>query len=153
MGKGRVVPILTVCCGSASGPSMFGRQHWCLDGTLRSSLFVSTCRSTYVTCASAGLRYRGRARQVLTLHSAKGVAANEDQATGQRMSALAQSCCTHVASTCGIKLTLEEFSCKNRYYGRSTQGYEKATKITVKTLGLLYFYGSGGGTRTPDTRI
>ena len=89
-----------------------------------------------------------RARQVLTVRSAKGVAANEDQATGQRMSALAQSCCIHVASTCGIKLTLEEFSCKNRYYDRGTQGYEIATKITVKTLELLYFYGSGGRTRT-----
>ena len=63
------------------------------------------------------------------------------------------SCCMYVASTCAIVRTFSELPCKIRHSRRDIQGSEIEPKTVAKSLVLLCFSGSGGGTRTPDTRI
>ena len=99
------------------------------------------------TCQRIGFR-QGQVRKSGPTHVIHSCHKSKIQAR-----AFPSSCCMYVASTCAIVRTFGEFPCKIRHDRQDMQGSEIKARTLAKGLGLLCFSGSGGGTRTPDTRI
>jgi hypothetical protein len=63
------------------------------------------------------------------------------------------ACRVYVASTCGMNRKLWEFVRKNSVLAVTPKARPYEPSLKANALILLLYFGSGGGTRTPDTRI